>query len=158
LALRVDDLNSNDLARIGWSGGPTHLRYVAAALERVAGGGVEYLAVRTPDGEPVAIGGIDYEAHPGAGTLWQLTTKESLRGRGLGTRLIEEAERRIRRRGLRLALIGVEEDNPRARGLYERLGYRVCGTEEHSWNVENGRGREQLHVARVALLAKTLAP
>src|SRR5919197_2145994 len=129
-ALRVNDLSKDDLPHIGWSGSKTHLDYVERALTRAEAGDVDYLAVRAPGGEPVAIGGVNYMAHEGAGTLWQLVTKESLRGLGLGTRLIAEAEARIKQRGLTHALIGVEDDNPRARRLYERLGYRVAGQED----------------------------
>src|SRR3954468_10359502 len=90
-AFVVDDLTRDDLPRLAWSGSPLHLASVARALDRVALGEVEYLAVRAPDGTAVAKGGIDYARHAGAGTLWQLATMEELRSLGLGTRLIAEA-------------------------------------------------------------------
>jgi hypothetical protein len=40
-ALVIDDLCPEDLARLGWSGNPEHLRSVARALGRVAVGEVE---------------------------------------------------------------------------------------------------------------------
>lgn len=48
---------------------------------------------------------------------------EEHRGRGVGTALMGEAERRAQPAG-RLRL-GVGVDNPRAHRLYERLGYRL---------------------------------
>ena len=55
--------------------------------------------------------------------MWQLAVLPALQSRGLGTLLIRAAEQRIRNRGLRRAELAVEESNPRARALYERLGY-----------------------------------
>jgi ribosomal protein S18 acetylase RimI-like enzyme len=70
----------------------------------------------------VAIGGVDYRARAGAGTLWQLVVHPALRSCGIGTVLVRAAEARIAARGLRRAELAVEEGNLRARALYERLG------------------------------------
>ena len=45
------------------------------------------------------------------------------RGRGIGTRLINAAERRLRVLGFREVLLAVEITNGRAARLYKRLGY-----------------------------------
>ncbi len=68
IPLTVRDLTPYDLPDCAWAGSATHLAYVARALERVATGEVEYLAVCPPSGLPVAIGGIDYAVSPGAGS------------------------------------------------------------------------------------------
>ncbi|HUQ39592.1 MAG TPA: GNAT family N-acetyltransferase [Acidimicrobiales bacterium] len=130
----VDDLTAGDLDAIEWSGGPMHIENVAMQLGRVAAGEVEYLVVRDDTGAPVSKGAIDYVHHPGAGWIMQLATRADLQGRGLCTQLMAEAERRIAARGLTEAKLGVEEDNPRARALYERLGYVECGSEPESWD------------------------
>jgi len=122
----------------------------------VASGEAEYLVVRAPDGGPIAKGGIDYRAHPGAGTLWQLATRKELQGLGLGTRLIGVAEDRIRRRGVRRATIGVEDDNPRAAALYRRLGYWPSGREHDSWEDEDEHGIVHLHETELTLLETPL--
>jgi ribosomal protein S18 acetylase RimI-like enzyme/predicted kinase len=157
-ALSVDDLTRDDLQRIAWSGSRLHLESVRRALDRAGRGEVEYLVVRTPAGAPVAKGGIDYRQHPGAGTLWQLATHADLQSLGLGSRLIAEAERRIRRRGLSRAVLGVEDDNARARALYERLGYAAFGHEHAAWQTEDAAGRETTHHAEITLLDKRLEP
>ena len=46
------------------------------------------------------------------------------RGLGIGTRLIEELERRAAASGIQTMSLSVESAN-RARGLYERLGYET---------------------------------
>lgn len=112
--LRVDNLTEDDLPSLRWSGTPLHLVSVRRALARVPSGEVEYLAVRAPDGYPIAKVGIDYTANPGAGTLWQMATTHELRGLGIGTHLVSVAESRIRERGLLVAQVDVEDDNPRA--------------------------------------------
>lgn len=134
IGVRVRDLRRSDLPGCAWSGGPGHAESVAAALDRAELGAVEYLAVCPPSGIPVAIGGVDYEAHPDAGTLWQLVVLPALRSCGLGTLLVGAAEARIRARGLSRAELAVEQDNPRARALYERLGYVAYAREPGEWN------------------------
>jgi ribosomal protein S18 acetylase RimI-like enzyme len=97
---------------------------------------VDYLAVCPPSSLPIALGGIDYTKTPGAGTLWQLAVHGALQSCGIGTILIQAAEQRIRARGQHRAEPGVEEHNPRARALYERLGYTAYGREPESWDKE----------------------
>jgi ribosomal protein S18 acetylase RimI-like enzyme len=155
-ALVVDDLRPEDLARIGWSGDNAHVRGVAAALARVPGGEVEYLAVRAPTGDPIAKAGVNYTSHAEAGAIWQLATHPELQSLGLGTRVVREAERRIRRRGLAWAVVGVEDNNPRARALYERLGYEPYAREATSWEQEDEHGNVTTYETEVALLRKHL--
>ena len=156
-ALRVGDLTEADLTRISWSGGPSHPKYVAEALQRRSQGEADYLAVRAPNGWPVSIGGIAYRGKEGDGTLWQLATHPKLRGLGIGSRLIAEAENRIKMRGLEWARLGVEDDNRRARALYERLSYEVCGREQQSWDQVDEKGEVRTYHAEVTLMKKHLA-
>lgn len=155
-SLTINNLTLNDLDRISLSGTPTHIRYVKEALERVEKGEVDYLAVRDVDGNPVSIGGVDYKAHKDAGTLWQIITKESLRGLGIGTRLIKELENRIKSRGINTAMLGVEKDNTRAQDLYKKLGYEVCGETKDSWEQEDDKGNVSTHYADGVLMKKTI--
>ncbi|MEW9552523.1 GNAT family N-acetyltransferase [Nonomuraea sp. NPDC050783] len=152
----VRDLLPGDLPACAWSGSATHLRQVGRALARAAKGEVDYLAVCTPVDLPVAIGGIDYQARAGAGTLWQLAVLPALQSRGLGTLLIGAAERRIGDRGLRRAELSVEEDNPRARALYERLGYVAYGREPEAWDEEAPDGSVRRHETMCVLMRKSL--
>jgi ribosomal protein S18 acetylase RimI-like enzyme len=154
--LRVNDLVREDILFLGWSGGSAHLASVGRALDRVGSGEVEYLVVRAPSGDPVAKGGIDYAVKAGIGTLSQLATAEGLQGHGIGTHLIAAAEERMRVRGVRTAELGVEDDNPRARQLYERLGYGEVGREAASWEVEDADGNLVLYETELAVLRKDL--
>jgi [ribosomal protein S18]-alanine N-acetyltransferase len=60
------------------------------------------------------------------GYIRTLAVRADWRSRGLGARLIEHAEQRIFRETPNV-FICVSSFNPRARALYERLGYRVVG-------------------------------
>ena len=155
-SLTVSDLTPADLPLIAWSGSATHLESVTRALERVPSGEVEYLAVRAPDGQIVAKGGIDYKQHAQAPTMWQLATRTELQSRGIGTLLIQTMEDRMRARGFKRAMVGVEHNNPRARLLYERLGYKTCGTEHASWERLDEHGHRFLYETEVILLDKQL--
>ncbi|MFF5282138.1 GNAT family N-acetyltransferase [Streptomyces sp. NPDC012756] len=156
LRLSVRDLAEADLPACGWAGSPKHVRELVHQIRRAEAGEVDYLAVCTPAGLPVAVGGVDYTVRPGAGTLWQLGVLPALQSCGIGTFLIGSAEQRIAARGLTRAELGVEEDNPRARALYERLGYRAFGREPDSWDVETEDGSLRRYETMCTLMRKDL--
>lgn len=157
LTLSVRDLTHDDLPSCGWSGSALHVAHVAAELERARRGEVDYLAVCLPSGAPVALGGVDYRVREGAGTLWQLAVHPALQSCGIGTFLIRAAEQRIASRGLRRAELGVEEDNPRARALYERLGYAAFGRSPDAWDELAPDGTVRRHETMCTDMAKDLA-
>lgn len=155
-ALVVDDLVEADLDALLWSGGVPHVASMRDQLARMDDGDVEYLVARAPDGTPVAKAGIDFAAQPGAGTIWQVVVHERLQGRGLGTRLLELAEGRIRARRLVRAALSVEVDNPRARVLYERLGYVAEGERQTGWLAADPDGVVGWHDTTVTDLYRPL--
>lgn len=156
MPVSVRDLLHRDLPACTWSGSATHLRQVERELARAVAGEVDYLAVCTPVDLPVAIGGIDYQVRADAGTLWQLAVLPALQSRGLGTLLIRAAEQRIRNRGLRRAELAVEEDSPRARALYERLGYVAYGRGPDAWDEEGPDGLIRRHETMCVLMRRDL--
>jgi ribosomal protein S18 acetylase RimI-like enzyme len=154
--LVLNDLTADDLGEIEWSGSKTHIAYVRRALERVPSGDIEYIAIRSPDGRPVAKGGIDYTKHPDGGEIWQVASHPALERLGLATRLITAAEDRIRRRGFRHAYLGVEDDNAGARRLYKRLDYHDFGREKDAWDQEDDRGHVYRYETEIAIMRKDL--
>jgi ribosomal protein S18 acetylase RimI-like enzyme len=156
LPLTVRDLTREDLPSCAWSGSALHLSSIMRALQRAERGEVDYLAVCPPTGRPVAVGGIDFVKIPGAGFLWQLAVHDALQSCGIGTILIQAAEQRIRGRGLHWAELGVEECNPRARALYERLGYVAYGREPDSWDEEAPDGSVRRYETVCTLMRKEL--
>ena len=89
--------------------------------------------------------------------LWQLAVHGALLSCGIGAILIQAAEQRIRARGLHRAELGVEECNPRARGLYERLGYLAYGREPSSSD-EEAPGRSLTRYKTVCTLMRKELP
>lgn len=53
--------------------------------------------------------------------------------------------------------MSVEHDNPRAKILYERLGYKGYGHEQESWDEEDASGNVSTYIAEVTLLKKFLS-
>ena len=157
LPLTIRDLMPDDLPSCSWSGSTAHLASVARALARAGRGEVDYLAVCPPSDVPVGLCAIDYAKTRGCGTLWQLEVEGALQSCGIGTLLIRAAEQRIGARGLHRAELAVEEDNPRARALYERLGYIAYGKEAASWDQESPDGTISRYETVCTLMYKELA-
>ncbi|MFF3996340.1 GNAT family N-acetyltransferase [Streptomyces cyaneofuscatus] len=155
--LSVRDLVHADLASCGWAGSDRHLANVGEQLVRAQSGEVDYLAVCAATDIPVAKGGVDYRAKAGVGTLWQLAVHPALQSCGIGTVLVEAAELRIRRRGLRQAELSVEEDNPRARALYERLGYVAYDRQPDAWEEQAPDGSLRRRETVCTVMRKELA-
>ena len=98
------------------------------------GGGV--LLVAWLDGRPVGEVFLECEPAnepevrrhlPGVPRLDHLEVPGPFQGRGIGTALIRVAEATARQLGHERIALGVGVDNPKARRLYERLGYADWG-------------------------------
>jgi ribosomal protein S18 acetylase RimI-like enzyme len=66
---------------------------------------------------------IDYYTQNAQGHVADIVVADRARGLGVGTRLLEEAERWARAQGFRQLTIAVFERNTRALELYERRGF-----------------------------------
>jgi ribosomal protein S18 acetylase RimI-like enzyme len=157
IPLLIRDLTPEDLPSCGWWVSAWDRAQLGNTLKRSRRGEVDYLAVFSPSGLPVALGGVDYTLTPGAGTLWQLAVHGALQSCGIGTLLIEAAEQRIRARGLHRAELAVEEGNPRARALYERLGYAAYGRQPEAWNEQAEDGSVRRYETVCTLMRKPLS-
>jgi ribosomal protein S18 acetylase RimI-like enzyme len=155
-ALPIDDLRRDDLDQLMWAGGATHVMHVANELARVGAGEVDYLTVRSPAGQPVAAGGVEFAIPPGTAKLMQLVTHPDIRSLGIGTQLITALEHRAVARAHDVVALGVEVTNPRAQMLYQRLGYEEYGSEDTGWEQEDADGRVYWHATRCVLMHKAL--
>lgn len=87
------------------------------------------------------------------------STLPAYQRRGVGTRVIREAERLAREKGCRRIGLAVgSSDNPDARRLYERLGYRDWGQGEFvvQWDYETNDGRKGIESEVCVYLLKEL--
>ena len=154
LRLTVRDLEPADLAELAWSGGSEHIRAIASTLQAAYADEMAVLVIALPNGRLVATGAVDFRPDPAVGELTMLAVHEHLQSLGLGTRLVAALEKRVSARGLSRARLTVEHDNPRARALYQRLGYREVGGRVESWPVAGGR----TYVTVTAVLERDLSP
>ena len=139
LRLRFRDLEPADLTDLDWSGGSEHIGAVAAALEASYAGEVALIVGCLPNDRLIAMGGVDFRPSTRAGTIWMLAVHERFQSLGAGAALITALEEKIIDHGQSLARMSVEHDNPRARALYERMGYVEAGATLDSWPVAGGR-------------------
>ena len=68
--------------------------------------------------------------------------------------LIGAGEQRVHARGLAFAGLGVEDSNPRARRLYQRLGYQAAGRQHASWETEDDAGVLGVYETTLTILRK----
>ena len=71
---------------------------------------------------------LDHKTPPGDLYLDGIVVDPSLRGQGIGSALITAFEDRARDNGFATVSLEVIDTNPRARSLYERLGYQQVAT------------------------------
>lgn len=76
--------------------------------------------------------------------LYSLRVRPEWQGQGLGTRLIRAAEAALRARGFTSAVIAAGKDNPGARRLYERLGYKAFAEDPGVWYFTDVNGTRQV--------------
>jgi ribosomal protein S18 acetylase RimI-like enzyme len=155
--VEIRDLTAADLEHLRWSGGRSHLIAIGQQLERARAGLAEYLVACLPAGWPAGTLAIDYAAVAGAGLIHQVAVLDLVRSCGIGTQLLAAAEQRIADRGREYAELSVEPDNPRARSLYERLGYAAFGDEPAEWDEDMPDGSVRRHRTLCTMMRKRLS-
>jgi ribosomal protein S18 acetylase RimI-like enzyme len=91
-------------------------------------------------------------------TLSDISVHPDLRSRGIGSQLMKHAERLVAQRGHRQVGLSVALDNPRARALYERMGYRNSGLDNYDslWPYLDDQDQERWHRETCVRLVKRL--
>ncbi len=118
-----------DLEALEWDGEYAHDRPIiewafTRTLERL-------MVMLVADDHGVHVGQlwIDFARRHGVADVWAVRVKPTWRGRGVGTRLLQEAERHSAARGVMALELEVEPANVDARRLYERRGFVHVRTE-----------------------------
>ena len=88
--------------------------------------------------------------------LYSFRVMEMFRGKGIGTRLLHEAEAMVHERGLSATTLAVAKNNPQALRLYKRQGYRVFGDDPGRWSYLDHNGRRRYVKEACWLLEKRL--
>ena len=133
-AVAIRPCEERDLESFHALGSEHHVQYCREQFGR----GSRALAILVAvDEDDVAVGKLhlDFESR-GAGeaaVLVAAAVRTELQGRGIGTALMGAAKELVCGRGLGRIVLGVEDSNPRARRLYERLGYEAFATDDFKY-------------------------
>jgi GNAT superfamily N-acetyltransferase len=119
-AIEVRPLAASEVGRLERDEPPG--RGFARAMWALQEAGGSTLLVAWDADRPVGAGQLDLRGD--VPELRNLQVDAAERGRGIGTAIVRAAEERVASGRL---TVGVALDNPRARALYERLGYRGTG-------------------------------
>jgi ribosomal protein S18 acetylase RimI-like enzyme len=93
-------------------------------------------------------------------TFSDISVHPDFRSQGIGTQLMHYAEHLVAQRGYRQVGLSVALDNPRARALYERRGYRDSGLTPYDshWPYLDEHNQERWHEETCVRLVKQIAP
>ena len=75
--------------------------------------------------------------------IYGFRIRPAYQSKGIGTKLLQITENDLVQKGYKFVNLNVGQDNNRARQLYERLGYRVIGTDPGRWSYYDQHGRRQ---------------
>lgn len=131
LDVRIRTCVRDDLFALEWFGlFSEHRRIIHEAFARQERGD-NLMLIADVKGWPAGQVWIDFtkKHRQQAALLWAVRVFPGMQRVGIGARLIAAAERAARMRGFHHVELGVERTNAGPRRLYERLGYRVVGTE-----------------------------
>jgi ribosomal protein S18 acetylase RimI-like enzyme len=157
LELTVRDIHDDDLSGfLSWHT-PLTVRQIRAAMRREPVGSKDFVAVFAANRQSVAKGEVNYQSRQGVGEIGSLAVRAELQSLGIGTFLIGVLEERIRAHGLSTAELSVEQNNPRARALYERLGYVAFGRQPESWDQQTPEGIVYRYETVCTLLRKDVS-
>ncbi|WP_346836937.1 GNAT family N-acetyltransferase [Microbulbifer sp. SAOS-129_SWC] len=99
-----------------------NLRFTGAALGRILAFYSPLAALRTVT-RGLRTEQVIKPPASGVGILYHLGVAPEYRGRGIGRQLVDQLLQRIHTQQLPVAALDVAESNPRARALYEQLGF-----------------------------------
>lgn len=157
----VRDVRPADLPLLEWYGTHAHLRFMEQAAYNEVVNGTKVWLVAEANNFPCGHIKINLQVKDPRrgnprGYLFALRVFEPFQGMGIGTALINAAEDVLRARGFRYVSIAVGKNNPRARRLYERLGYGVYREEVGRWQYVDLQGVLQQVEEPEYLLDKSL--
>lgn len=144
LPITLRAATQHDLPKLEWYGQYAHFRHLFRRAFREQQLGRRSILVADCNQFPIGCLFVQFaRADDGPikrAYLYSFRVMEMFRGQGIGTRLLSYAETIIGQRSHTWALISVAKDNPAARRLYERLGYRVYAEDEGRWHYVDHRG------------------
>jgi ribosomal protein S18 acetylase RimI-like enzyme len=141
-----------DLALMEWDGEYAHFRRLYQEIYRSARRGDALLWVAELTDADDLVGQLFVQLRSARQELadglkrayiYGFRIKPEFRNQGLGTRMLEIVEQNLYSRGFRWVVLNVNRDNPDARRLYERKGYRIVAAEAGCWSYLDQFGQRQ---------------
>ncbi|MBG0784467.1 MAG: GNAT family N-acetyltransferase [Anaerolineaceae bacterium] len=144
-------VTETDLVRLEWEGEYKRYRRMYAGLFRGMLTGMTLMwliedAWGTVIGQAfVMLKSSEREAADGSSRayLFAFRVRPAWRNRGIGTRMMAHIEQDLLRRGYSYVTLNVAKENPDARRLYERLGYKVTASKPGVWSYRDDEGNMQ---------------
>ena len=149
--LVIRPVTGADLTALEWDGEFTKYRRMYERLyqDSLAGRTLMWM-IASPEGEMIGqafVMLVSSERDAADGILrayiFAFRVKPAWRDLGVGTKLMGFIEDDLLRRGFRFVTLNVAKDNPGARRLYERLGYKVTGSKSGIWSYKDDQGVTQ---------------
>ena len=133
-SVAIRTCEERDLDHFGAFGAPSHVDYCREQFGR--GREAVTILVAVDDGDvPIGKLHLDFvtRASHREAVLVAAAVKRELQSRGIGTALMCAAEELVCQRDFNAIMLGVEDYNPRARRLYERLGYVAFASDDFKY-------------------------
>jgi ribosomal protein S18 acetylase RimI-like enzyme len=138
-----------DLPDLEWEGELLHYRRLFAEIYRQKELGSGLMWVAELEGEGIIgqlfvhLNSPRVELADGISRayVYGFRVKANYQGRGLGTLMMEIAERDLLKRGFTVVSLNVGQDNEGALRLYKKLGYRVTGPDPGRWSYVDHTGK-----------------
>lgn len=150
-AFTIRPVTEADLLALEWEGAYKKYRRMYANLFRNTRTGVTLMwLIESPEKEVIGqafvmlrSGELDAADGIRRAYLFAFRVRPAWRNRGIGTLLMNYIENDLRERGFRFVTLNVAKENPDARRLYERLGYKVTGSKPGVWSYRDDEGNLQ---------------
>lgn len=141
----------NDLPALEWDGEYTHFRRLYREIFQSFSQGKAVMWVATLPVEGligqlfVQLVSTRSELADGKtrAYLYGFRIKSSYRGVGVGSNMLENAEKDLLQRGFSMLSLNVARNNHNARHFYEQHGYYVVGSEEGRWSYLDDQGKRR---------------
>lgn len=153
----------DDLPKLEWHGEYTHFRRVFQRAFEDQRAGRRLMLLADVNGYPIGQVFIQLESFDDFGRnsgdrgyLYSLRVMDAFQKKGIGTALLREAEYILRERDYDSVSIAAAKDNPGARRLYERLGFRVYTEDAGRWHYVDHEGRTRQVIEPCWILEKFL--
>lgn len=152
-----------DLPKLEWYGQYTHFRRVFQRTYEDQLAGTRLMLLADVNDWPVGQVFVQLETYDSIwmdmrrrGYLYSLRVMDAFQKKGIGTALLREAEDILVSKRYDAVSIAAAKENPGARRLYERLGYRVISEDSGRWSYVDHEGKTRYVVEPCWILEKDL--